>query len=144
MSSFCNAKSYSHFFQLKISMYLPYIKVEILTSHKLTTLLIFEQQGHAWQITEYFMSLDIFWRRCRENLIFCMYMFKTTRWKFVQPWILLLSGDIYCGACLQQKMSLSQQKMSSWAQVTSLYLDQPAHWTVWSKPLLFTVFAIHK
>ena len=43
MSSFC--KSYSHFFQQKISMYLPYFKTEILTSHKLMTLLSFEQLG---------------------------------------------------------------------------------------------------
>ena len=33
------------FFQQKISMYLPYFKMDILTSHKLTTLLSFEQLG---------------------------------------------------------------------------------------------------
>ena len=29
----CECKSYSHFFQQKISMYLPYFKIEILMPH---------------------------------------------------------------------------------------------------------------
>ena len=33
------------FFQQTISIYLPYFKIEILTSHWLTTLLSFEQLG---------------------------------------------------------------------------------------------------
>ena len=44
MSSFCNAKA-THIFAAKISVYLPYFKIEILTSGKLTASLSFEQLG---------------------------------------------------------------------------------------------------
>ena len=36
---------YTHLFQQKISVYLPYFKIEILTSHLLMTVLSFEQLG---------------------------------------------------------------------------------------------------
>ena len=40
--SLCNAKA-THIFQQEISMYLPYFKIEILTSRLLTTSLSFKQ-----------------------------------------------------------------------------------------------------
>ena len=52
-------KSYSHL-QQKISMYLPYVKIEILMSHLLTTSFSFEQLDRALKVIACWVTLHAF------------------------------------------------------------------------------------